>query len=122
LIESTVINAGVPLVGGGVTGFAIGYALKKLIKIAIIGLGLILALIAYLEYRRWISANWDVVQNQTGAFIEHSMQQVMDTVNNTARELEHNNLDHIHSHIDPAFPVLGITGFVPGLVLGLSRG
>ena len=121
MIESTAINAGVPLVGGGVTGFAIGYALKKLIKIAIIGLSLILAFIAYLEYRRWISVNWGVVQNQIGTFIQHSMQRVTNTVNNTARELPHNNSDHIHN-IDAAFPVLGITGFIPGLLLGLSRG
>ena len=68
---ATAINAGVPFVGGGIMGFAIGYALKKLIKVAIIGLGLILALIAYLEYKRWVSVNWDVVQNHTGAFIQH---------------------------------------------------
>jgi uncharacterized membrane protein (Fun14 family) len=113
---ATAINAGVPLVGGGITGFAIGYALKKLIKVAIIGLGLILALIAYLEYRRWMSVNWDVIQNQTGAFIQHSTQQKMDVVNNTARGLGN------HHQLYATFPVLGVTGFVPGILLGLSRG
>ena len=116
ITTTTAIQAGVALGGGGITGFAIGYALKKLIKVAIIGFGLILTLIAYLEYRRWMSVNWDVVQNQTGAFIEHSTQQMMDVINNTARELGN------HHQLDATFPVLGVTGFVPGILLGLSRG
>jgi len=57
-LTSSIISGGVPLVGGGLIGFAVGYALKKIAKFVVIGIGLIALLIAYLEYQKWISANW----------------------------------------------------------------
>ena len=114
---ATLMNAGAPLLGGGILSFAMGYVLTKLLKLALIGVGLILAFIAFLEYKKWISVNWDIVQSQAGAFVQHSTQQVMDVVNNTAREL-----GNTHAVVGAVVPILGITGFVPGLFLGLSRG
>ena len=83
IVESTAIHTALPLVAGASSGFAMGYVLKKLLKLALIGVGLILAFIDFLEYKKWISVNWDIVQSQTGAFVQHSTQQVMDVVNNT---------------------------------------
>jgi uncharacterized membrane protein (Fun14 family) len=54
-----------PLAGGGLLGFAAGWALKKVAKLAFIALGLLVLLIGYLEYQKWISVNWVVVENQT---------------------------------------------------------
>jgi uncharacterized membrane protein (Fun14 family) len=45
------ISSGFQSVGGGAIGFAVGYALKKIMKLAFIGLGLLMLLIGYLEYQ-----------------------------------------------------------------------
>ncbi|MGC2570237.1 MAG: FUN14 domain-containing protein [Candidatus Nitrosopolaris sp.] len=58
-----------PLAGGGALGFAVGYALKKVIKFVIVGLGLVALLIGYLENQNWISANWTVIENQTSTMM-----------------------------------------------------
>jgi uncharacterized membrane protein (Fun14 family) len=107
-----------PILGGGFIGFVLGYICRKLIKIAIIGLGLIFALLAFLEYKKWIAVDWDVVQNQTNAFLERSSEQMLSVVSNTATGLSKHNLNHL----DAAYPILGVTGFIPGFIFGLSRG
>ena len=112
------IPNGLPLVGGGLIGFVFGYVCRKLIKIVIIGLGLIFALLAFLEYKKWILVDWSIIQNQTTSFIQNSMRQIVNVVNNTAQELGHHNLNHL----DIAYPFLGVTGFIPGFIFGLSRG
>ena len=63
ILTSSITSSGVPLVGGGLIGFAVGYALKKIAKFVVIGIGLIALLIAYLEYQKWISANWAVIES-----------------------------------------------------------
>jgi uncharacterized membrane protein (Fun14 family) len=116
-ILTTMFPQGLPIVGG-VTGFAIGYFLKKLLKFIILGIGLVFILIAFLEYKKWIAVHWATVLNQTGTFLQHSTQHVLDAVNNTAQTLEHQNLNHL----DVSYPLLGVTGFVPGFILGIIRG
>jgi uncharacterized membrane protein (Fun14 family) len=63
------MSQGLPIVGGALVGFCLGWLCRKLIKIAIIGIGLILALLAYLEYHKSITVNWDVVNNQVETFV-----------------------------------------------------
>jgi uncharacterized membrane protein (Fun14 family) len=115
---TSLIPHGLPILGGGLIGFVLGYICRKLIRIAIIGLGLIFALLAFLEYKKWIAVDWAVVQNQTSAFLERSSQQMLAVVNNTTNELSKQNLNHL----DVAYPILGVTGFIPGFIFGLSRG
>ena len=115
---ASLIPHGLPILGGGFIGFVLGYICRKLIKIAIIGLGLIFALLAFLEYKRWIAADWGVIQNQTSTFLERSSKQILSVVNNTATGLSRHNLNHV----DVAYPILGVTGFIPGFIFGLSRG
>jgi uncharacterized membrane protein (Fun14 family) len=57
-------SAGAPLVGGGAIGFGVGYVIKKLMKLAFIGLGLVMLVLGYLEYKHWISVNLTVTENQ----------------------------------------------------------
>ena len=110
---------GLPLVGGGIMGFVIGYFLKKTLKIIILGIGLVFALITFLQYyKKWIAVDWATVQHQTGTFLQHSTQQVLNAVNNTAQTLDHHHSDHL----DVSYPLLGITGFVPGFIFGVIRG
>ena len=50
-------------VGGGVLlGFVTGYVIKKVIKLAAVIFGLIIAAIAYLEYQRILTVDWHKVQ------------------------------------------------------------
>jgi uncharacterized membrane protein (Fun14 family) len=50
-------------VGGGfLLGFVTGYAIKKVIKLAAVIVGLFIAGLAYLEYQRILSVDWHKVQ------------------------------------------------------------
>jgi uncharacterized membrane protein (Fun14 family) len=115
---TSLMSHGLPIVGGGFIGFVLGYICRKLIKIAIVGLGSIFALLAFLQYKKWIAVDWTVVQNRTSTFLERSSQEMLAVINNTATELSKHNLNHL----DVAYPILGVTGFIPGFIFGLSRG
>lgn len=47
---------------GGITGFLIGYAIKKVMKIMLIVLGLLFVAVIALEYQKLISVNWNKIQ------------------------------------------------------------
>lgn len=96
-----------PAISGGVLGFAAGYCLKKIAKLVMIGLGLLALLIGYLEFQKWISVNWTVVENQTSAIMTHAVHKAYVVTQQTGHQI----------------PIgLGVIGFVPGLVIGLARG
>ena len=48
--------------GGFFIGFITGYAIKKVIKLAAVIVGLFIAALAYLEYQRILSVDWHKVQ------------------------------------------------------------
>jgi uncharacterized membrane protein (Fun14 family) len=50
------------LVGGLFVDILVGYALKKVMKIAAVILGLSLAALAYLQYHQIATVNWDKLQ------------------------------------------------------------
>ncbi len=56
------------MVGGGAIGFVTGYFLK-IAKLLVIALGGIALLLGYLEYQKWISVNWTIVENQTSTMM-----------------------------------------------------
>lgn len=60
---TSLMQQGLPLVGGGLIGFTFGYVCRKLIKLAIIGLGLIFALLALLAYQKWVKVDWAIVES-----------------------------------------------------------
>jgi uncharacterized membrane protein (Fun14 family) len=53
-----VSSLGVTLGGGFLVGILIGYALKKVVKLASVVVGLFFAGIAYLHYQQILSINW----------------------------------------------------------------
>ena len=55
-------SAAATLGGGFLVGILIGYALKKVIKIAAIIVGLFLAGLAYLQYHQIAKINWNKLQ------------------------------------------------------------
>src|SRR5207249_10186666 len=48
--------------GGFFVGLLAGYAIKKIIKIAAVIVGLFIAVLAYFEYQRIIDVNWVKIQ------------------------------------------------------------
>jgi uncharacterized membrane protein (Fun14 family) len=53
--------------GGFFVGVLVGYALKKVIKLVSIVVGLFLAGLAYLQYQQVASINWDKLQSLSAA-------------------------------------------------------
>src|SRR5215469_15248504 len=110
---NSLIPQGLPIIIGGLIGFALGWLCRKIIKIAIIGVGLILALLAYLEYHKTITVNWNVANHQASNLLHTITAKMFQVVNNISTDLP--------SHVT-AFPALGIAGFVPGFAFGIMRG
>lgn len=55
---------------GGIAGFLIGYAVKKVMKIMLVIIGLFFAALAYLSSQGIISINWDKLAGaSTGAMV-----------------------------------------------------
>jgi uncharacterized membrane protein (Fun14 family) len=53
---------GVTIGGGFFVGILIGYAIKKVVKLAAVVIGLFFAGIAYLQYQQILSVNWNKLQ------------------------------------------------------------
>jgi len=108
MIDRTqLISSAFPLVGGSAIGFGVGYVIKKLMKLAFIGLGLVMLVLGFLEYKHWISVNWTVTENQSSAILTHLA----------------NKIATVTQHINHEIPIgVGVLGFMPGLALGLYKG
>lgn len=113
-----ILSYGGTFVGGGVVGAVMGFALKKIIKIALVIVGAIFALLAYLQYIGWLNVNWSTVEHQSSETARQIGVNIINTVNNTANQMNAHGLNGL----DIGYPILGIVGFVPGFVLGFMKG
>jgi uncharacterized membrane protein (Fun14 family) len=99
-------------VGGGFfLGVLVGYALKKVIKLAAVIVGLFIAALAYLEYQRIVSVDWSRIQvvSQNGvAWVTNAIIHISNTIGTT----------HSISHI--GIPLASSAS--AGMMLGLARG
>ena len=100
-------------VGGGFfLGVLVGYALKKVIKLAAIISGLFIAALAYLEYQKIVSVDWNRIQivSQNGvAWVTNAIIHISSTIGTT-----HSALSHI------GIPLASSAS--AGVMLGLARG
>ena len=103
--------AGDPLVGllfqlggGGVLGFAAGYAAKKLLKLILIVVGIFTMGLLALEYKGWISIHYDA--------IARSIEEALTGAAGSAASLK--------SHILANVPFAG--SFLLGFALGFKMG
>ena len=113
-IENLVFLAG----GGFIFGAVAGYALKKVMKIAAVVIGLFVIGLSYLLYRGWIDIRWMEMENATKATLTNVAGQVGHALNNTASQFAAHS-----STIEAAgLPVAAGFGFMPGLMLGLRKG
>ena len=109
LIDQTqnLISVGTPLVAGGLVGFATGFAIRKIMKLVFIGLGLLVLILGFLEYKHWILVNWTVTENQSSAIMTHLA----------------NKIATVTQHMNHEIPIgIGLLGFAPGVFLGFYKG
>jgi uncharacterized membrane protein (Fun14 family) len=65
-IEEFVFSAG----GGFLFGAVVGFAIKKVMKIAAVVVGLFAAALAYLSYKGLIDVKWVAMENVTRSAVE----------------------------------------------------
>ena len=108
----------VSTIGGGfLAGALAGYALKKVMKIAAVLVGLFIAALAYLEYQRIITVDWETLQAVS--------QNTTTTFSNTLTHIS-NNIGADHAGVTGN---LALSNIIPlasstsaGIMLGLARG
>ena len=81
-VEDFLFSAG----GGFLFGAVAGYAIKKVIKIAAVVIGLFVAVLAYLSYRGWVDAKWVAMEDASRSTLTDASQQVVHALNNTATQ------------------------------------
>ncbi|RLE80207.1 MAG: hypothetical protein DRJ52_06895 [Thermoprotei archaeon] len=89
---------------GGLLGFATGYAVKKIAKLAILVLGIFTAILLYLEYSGVITINY--------AKLTEIMYNMWQVVSAKAQGMQ----SYVASHIPFA------ASFIPGFIIGFKKG
>jgi uncharacterized membrane protein (Fun14 family) len=110
-LTSTATSAGL----GGISGFLIGYAIKKVVRILLVIVGLVFVAFVFLEYQKLISVNWNKIQTTTIAALG----------NITSGQLLTNSGIPGTNHLATSMTSFGIplTGsLTAGLLLGFLRG
>src|SRR5262249_31152484 len=78
--------------GGFLCGALAGYAIKKILKIGAIIVGLFVLGLGYLSYRGWINVNWAATESGT-------RQALVSAVNQTALIVKHMSTQFAAQHI-----------------------
>ena len=103
------ISSGLFIAGSsGVAGLVIGYALKKIIKILAVIVGVFLGALIYLQSQQLMEINWDKLQ-----FVSESVLLVNSNTISNADEI---------SIITGNLGIPLASGLFGGLVLGFSKG
>jgi uncharacterized membrane protein (Fun14 family) len=109
---------GTTIGGGFFGGVLIGYALKKVMKIAAVVIGLFVAALAYLSYKGLIDVKWVAMENVTRSVLMHASGQVVHALNNTATQFA----AHPSAVTASGLPIAAAVGFVPGVLTGFKKG
>jgi uncharacterized membrane protein (Fun14 family) len=113
-IGNLVFSAG----DGFLFGAVAGYAIKKVMKIAAIVIGLFVVGLSYLSYKGWIDVKWIEMENATKTALTNVAGQAIHVLNNTASQF----IAHSSTIEAAGLPVAAAFGFMPGLLLGLRKG
>ena len=114
LIEDLVFSVG----GGFLFGAVIGYAIKKVLKIAAVVVGLFIAGLAYLSYRGWVDVKWVAMEDASRSTLTNASEQVVNALNTTATQFA----SHPSTVAASGLPIAATFGFVPGLMMGFKKG
>jgi len=99
--------------GGFFVGFITGYAIKKVIKLAAVIVGLFIAAMAYLQYQRILNVDWERVQ----AFSQNGITWVVNAITHVS-----NTINTTHSGTLSNIGIPLVSSVSAGFVLGLARG
>jgi uncharacterized membrane protein (Fun14 family) len=113
-IESLVFSAGAGFLFGAVAG----YAIKKVMKIAAVVIGLFVVGLPYLSYGGWVDVRLVEIENATKGTLTNIAGQVGHALNNTASQFAANSIPMEASGL----PIAAAFGFIPGLMIGFKRG
>jgi uncharacterized membrane protein (Fun14 family) len=113
-LEDFVFSAG----GGFLFGTVAGYAIRKVMKIAAVVVGLFVAAFAYLSYKGLIDVKWVEMENVTRTALTNASGQVVHALNNTATQFA----AHPSAVTASGLPITAAVGFVPGLLMGFKKG
>jgi uncharacterized membrane protein (Fun14 family) len=103
---------------GFLFGTAAGFAIKKVMKIAVVVVGLFVAAPAYLSYKGVIDVKWVAMENITRSALTNASGQVVHALNNTATQFA----SHPSAVTSSGLPIAAAVGFVPGLLTGFKKG
>ena len=95
-----------------------GYAIKKVMKVAAVVVGLFVAGIAFLSYKGWIDVKWIAMENSARSTLQNVTTQLMHTLNDTASQFA----THSSTIASSGLPLAAGIGFVPGLMFGFKKG
>ena len=104
--------------GGFLFGAVAGYAIKKVMKIAAVVIGLFVAAIAYLSYRGWVDVKWVAMEDASRSTLTNASEQIVNVLNNTATQFA----SHPSAVAASGLPIAAAFGFVPGLMMGFKKG
>jgi len=113
-VEDFLFSAG----GGFLFGALAGYAIKKVMKIAAVVIGLFVAALAYLSYKGWVDVKWAAMEDASRSTLTNATEQVVHALNNTATQFA----SHPSAVATSGLPVAAMFGFVPGLMVGIKKG
>jgi len=113
-VENFLFSAG----GGFLFGTVTGYAIKKVMKIAAVVIGLFVVGLTYLSYRGWVDVKWVAMEDASRSTLTNASEQVVHALNNTATQFA----SHPSVVAVSGLPVAAVFGFVPGLMMGLKKG
>ncbi|MDQ6862425.1 MAG: hypothetical protein M3044_01235 [Thermoproteota archaeon] len=113
-LEDFLFSAG----GGFLFGAFAGYAIRKMMKIAAVVIGLFVAALAYLSYKGLIDVKWVAMENATRNALSNVSRQVVHALNNTATQFA----AHSSAISASGLPIAAAIGFVPGVLTGFKKG
>jgi len=99
--------------GGFLTGVLIGYALKKVVKITAVIVGLFITGIAYLQYQQILNINWNKLQTA-------SENTLLTLANSTMHIPGFSNTDHTAILSNLGIPLTGSMSM--GFAIGFMKG
>jgi uncharacterized membrane protein (Fun14 family) len=83
-LEDIVFSAG----GGFLFGAVSGYAIRKLIKLAAIIVGLFVIALSYLSYKGWLDVKWIPIENSAKSTLTDITSQAIHALNNTSLQFQ----------------------------------
>jgi uncharacterized membrane protein (Fun14 family) len=103
-------SSATPIAVGGVAGFLVGYAIKKVIKIVLIIAGLMIVAFVGLGYQQYVSFDWSKIQEEGSSLVSN--------VSNTSIPGTEQSISSVMASF--GIPLVG--SLAAGFILGFIKG